>query len=211
MVYSIQDFLYQLESFGIYDYMLPFLLVFAIVFGILTYMRIFGDNKGVHVIIAFVIGLLAINTRWGFDFTRFYTEIFPRLGIGVSVILVLMILVGMFIPQDERRFWLWGLGAVGVFVFIVVLIKTFGNLGWDYGGYFSGYTVGWVAGAILIIGLIIAIAASGGPPGGGRGHHQAPDQHATLSGFWEPRARGNVKGDKKCQLMFQGFRILHRF
>ena len=181
MVYSIQDFLYQLEAVGVYDYLLPFLLIFAVVYGILSYMKIFGNNKGISVIVAFVIGLLAINTRWGFDFGQFYTQIFPRLGIGITVILAVMILVGMFIPEDDRRYWAWGLSALGGLIAIIILYKSFAFLGWDVTGYGGGYAVGWIAGAILIIGLIIAIASSG--------QEQKPKQpSAFIAPFWGDRS-----------------------
>ena len=156
MVYSIQEFLYQLESIGVFDFLLPFLLVFAIVFGILTAMGIFGRNKGVNVVIAFVVGLLAV--RFPF-FTQFYSEIFPRVGIGVTVMLAVLILIGLFVNKTETKYWRWGLSALATVIVIVVVYQTFGNLGWTFYG--GDNTVGWVVGAVLLIGLIIAIASSG--------------------------------------------------
>lgn len=185
MVYSIQDLLYQFDSIGVYDYLLPFLLIFAIVFGMLTYLNIFGKNKGVHVIIAFVVGMLAVNVRWGYDFTRFYAEIFPRLGIGITVILAILILVGFFVTEDDRRYWLWGLGAIGFIIAIIVIVKTFGYLGWDNGYYWSGDMVGWVIGAVLLVGLIIAIAASsGGNDGEGKGKGKGKASQVAVISPW---------------------------
>jgi hypothetical protein len=167
MVYSMQDFLYQLDAIGIYDVLLPFLLVFALVFGVMQQVKIFHANKGVQIIIAFVIGLLAINTSFfGLGITEFYETVFPQLGIGLVVILVVMILVGMFVAEHERKFWGYGLAAIGFIVAIVVLMNSFSILGWTAGyGFFSGDSVGWIIGAILIIGLIIAVAASGDSAG----------------------------------------------
>src|SRR3989344_436567 len=100
---SLQDIFYQWEYMGVFDYILPFLLVFAVVFGILSSTKFLGKNNAVYVIIAIVIGLLAL--RWQFFFSTFLAEIFPRLGIGLAVILTLLILVGMFIAEDETRYW----------------------------------------------------------------------------------------------------------
>ncbi len=159
MVFSIQDLLFQLESVGVYDYLLPFLLIFAIVFGILTYLRIFGNDKGIHLLIALVIGFLAVRSNF---LTQFYGEVFPRFGIGITVILIALILLGMFIAEEERSYWMWGLGAIALIIAIVVMLKTFAYLGWDYGSYFGDGNITWIVFAVLIIGIIIAVAASSG-------------------------------------------------
>lgn len=157
MVFSIQDIIYQLQSIGFFETLLPFLLVFAVVFGILVQMNIFGNNRMIHVVIAVVIGFLAIQSPF---FTQFYSEIFPRLGIGITILLVILILIGLFIAEDEQRYWFWGLGAIAAIIAIVIINQTFGNLGWSSG--FNNESVGWIIGGIIFIGLIIAIAAASG-------------------------------------------------
>ena len=158
MVLDIRYLLSQWEAQGVFDFLLPFLLIFAVVFGILTTTNILGKNKGVHIIIAFVIGLLALRL----DFVpRFFAEIFPRLGVGLAVILSLIILIGLFVPQDEMRFWLWGLGAIAFVIAIVVISQSFEGFGWFSSGSYSDY-VGWIIGAVLIIGLIIAVSSASG-------------------------------------------------
>lgn len=155
MVYSIQELLYSWESVGIFNYVFPFLLIFAIVFGILTSIGIFGKNKGINVIIALVIGLLAVRND---SFVFFYGELFSRLGIGLAIIMSLLILVGLFIEENESRYWFWGLGAIGAIIGIVALLQTFETLGWGYGSYFGEDSIGWIIGAVLLIGILIAVA-----------------------------------------------------
>lgn len=157
MVMDIGYLLSQWESVGVFDFLLPFLLIFAVIFGILTTTNILGKEKGVHVVVALVIGLLALRL----DFVpRFFAEIFPRLGVGLAVILVLVILIGLFVPKDEMRYWLWGLGAIAAIIAIVVVSKSFEGFGWYSSGAYSDY-VGWIVGAVLLIGLIIAVATAG--------------------------------------------------
>ncbi len=160
MVYSVQELLYLWESYGVFDYMFPFLLIFAVVFGILSYMNIFGSNKAINVLIAVVIGFMAIRFGW---FNQFYAEIFPRLGIGIVVLLSILILIGLFIPEEERRYWAWGLGAIGVIIAMLVIYQTFGNLGWTYGAFGSGEVLGWIVFGILLLAIIIAVAVAGNP------------------------------------------------
>lgn len=155
---NIGTLLSQWELAGVFDFLLPFLLIFAVVFGILTTTSILGKNKGVHIIIAFVIGLLALRL----DFVpRFFAEIFPRLGVGLSIILTLVILIGLFVPQDEMRYWLYGLGAIAFIIAIVVVSQSFQGFGWFSSGFYSDY-IGWIIGAVLVIGLIIAVANASG-------------------------------------------------
>jgi len=159
---SLQNIFYQWEYMGVFDYLLPFLLVFAVVFGILSSTKFLGKNRAVYVIIAVVIGLLTL--RWQFFFSEFLAEIFPRLGIGLAVILTLLILVGMFIAEDETRYWGWGLATIGALVAIIIFYQTFDRLGYTTWG-FGGDTAGLIVLAILLVGVIIAVAASGGRKG----------------------------------------------
>lgn len=156
MVYTIADILNQWASAGVFDYVLPFLLIFAVVFGILNTTGALGKHKGVQVLIAVVLGALSLQYNYLSDFLKVMA---PNLGIGVSVILAAIVLVGLFIPSDERRFWFWGLGAIGFVIFVIILINTFDTVGYSTTLY-SDY-IGYVIGAVLLIGLIIAVGASG--------------------------------------------------
>lgn len=156
----------QWQSAGIFSYLLPFILIFAIIFGILDATNVLGKNhKGISVLVALVIGLMALQL----DFVpRFFEEAFPRLGVGLSVILMMMILLGLFIPKEEHKYWNYGLGGVALIVFLVVIAQSFNAFGW-YSGGTLGENIGWIIGAILLLGVIIAVAASGGGGGGGGG------------------------------------------
>ena len=158
MAMSIADILNQWDAVGVFDYMLPFLLVFAIVFGILSSTKFLGKNKTVYVVISVVIGLMAL--RWNF-LGDFLNELFPRLGIGLGVILAVLILVGMFVARDESRYWGWGLAAIGFITALTVILRTFDAFSW-YGFSYTvwGDYIGYIIGAVLLVGVIIAVAAS---------------------------------------------------
>jgi len=155
---SFGEFLVYMEQAGFFAYILPFLLIFALVFGILTRTQIFKNNKAINAVIAFVVGLLALQ----FDFVPvFFSEIFPRLGVGLAVILVLLILAGLFF-DPKNKLVNYGLLAVGVIVFIVVLIQTAGWVGWSSG--FWWYD-NWpkVLLVLIVIGILAAVITSVGP------------------------------------------------
>ncbi len=54
-----------LREMGFFDFFLPLLLFFAIIYGALDKTKIFGeDKKDINAIIAFVISLIAATTSW---------------------------------------------------------------------------------------------------------------------------------------------------
>jgi len=150
---AIGDMFVQWEQAGFFQYLLPFLLIFALVFGILRQIKLFKDDKAINGIIALVVGLLALQFPM---VPQFFAEIFPRLGIGLAIILALLILMGMFIDPKSGAIGYTLLGVAGV-IFIIVLIKTAGALGWSSGMWWSD---NWpmVAGAVfilIVIGIIV--------------------------------------------------------
>lgn len=152
------ELLFQMEQAGFFSYVLPFLLIFALVFGILTRTQIFKDNKAINGVIALVVGLLSLQ----FDFVPiFFSEIFPRLGIGLAIILALLILAGLFF-DPENKIVNYSLLAVGVIVFFVVVIQTFGWVGWT-SGFFLYDKWPTILTVIIIIALLAAVINSMGP------------------------------------------------
>ncbi len=158
MVYSIQDILYLWESYGLFDYIFPFLLVFAVVYGILISMHMFERNRSISLIISIVIGFMAIRFGW---FSQFYAELFPRLGIGITIMLAIMIMIGLFVEKEYARYWLYGLSAVAGIIALLIVYQSFSNLGWVSG--FNGEIIGWIVLGALFLTIIIAIASAGNP------------------------------------------------
>jgi hypothetical protein len=150
----IGDLLNKWEAAGFFSYLLPFLLIFALVFGILTKINIFKDNKGVNGIIALAVALMSL--QFGFV-TDFFAQIFPRLGVGLAIILAVLILVGLFTDPDSNaiNYVLLGIAAI---VFITVLIQSSSAIGWNAGGWFQenwGYVL---LGVLLLVFIIATIA-----------------------------------------------------
>ena len=155
---SIGNMLAAWEQAGFFSYILPFLLIFALVFGILTRTQIFKDNKAINGVIALVVGLLALQ----FNFVPvFFSEIFPRLGVALSVILVFIILVGLFL-DPKSKYISWILFVVGLIVFFVVLVQTAGWMGWS-SAYFLQANWEAIVGALVVIIILVAIFNSVGP------------------------------------------------
>ena len=91
-LYSLTDVMNSWADQGVFAYGLPFLLIFAIIFGVLGKSKLLGDNKGVQATVALAVGLLALQ----FDLvTNFYATIFPYAGVAISVLVVAIILMAL--------------------------------------------------------------------------------------------------------------------
>lgn len=145
----------QWEQAGVFAYLLPFLLIFALIFGVLSQMHLFKENRAINGVISLAVGLMAIQ----FDIVPlFFAEIFPRMGAALAVLLVAMILLGLFVPSKAGPWILFTVGAVS---FVVILIQTAGSLGWASGYWWQDNWLNFLGIAILLALVIIIITSSG--------------------------------------------------
>ncbi len=152
----IGEMLNKWEQAGFFSYLLPFLLIFALVFGIMTKLDIFKDNKMVNGIIALSVAFMSLQ----FDFVpTFFSQIFPRIGVGLAIILGILIIVGLFAdPQSSAvNYVLLGIGVITVGA---IIIQSAGALGWQSGQWWED---NWqmVVGAVFLLILVIVIIGSG--------------------------------------------------
>ena len=155
----------QWEAAGIFQYALPFLLIFALVYGLLIKLNIFASKadpnsgKGVNVIIALAVAFMALQ----FDMvSMFFSEIFPRFGVALSIILVILILGGLFMPTDSENNWF--MIALGIIVFVIIGIVIYQSLsvfGWNFtsGGWLANFWDQYNAIIIFAVVIIVAIIA----------------------------------------------------
>ncbi len=157
---SIADVLNQWYDLGVFAYVLPFLLIFAIVYGILDKSRIFSHddgkgakegNRGVNAIIAGAVALLAL--QFGFV-TTFFAEIFPKFGVGIVVLVVLFLMVGLFYRGDKDRGSFYTIGLV---LGVATVLWAVSN--WDFWGDYFGISW-WIQDNfwVIVIGVIVVVA-----------------------------------------------------
>ena len=99
------------ESYGVLDFFIPFILVFTIVFAILQQSKILGQkSKNFNVVVALVLGLLFVIPHMtgqyppGYDPVEIMNEALPSISlVGVSIIMV-MILLGLFGGKFSNAF-----------------------------------------------------------------------------------------------------------
>ena len=126
MPFTIFDLLSQWQSIGVFDILLPFLLIFAVIFGILASTNILGGHKGVNLVISLVIALLAIRLPF---VSAFFTEFFPRIGIVLAVLIGGTITIGLFLHQHSAKGWFNGLAIAGIVFAIIAALMSFIQFG----------------------------------------------------------------------------------
>lgn len=143
---------------------LPFLLVFVLVFAVLQKTKVLGEgNSRIDSLIALVIGLILIGVPQP---RQYIVGIIPWLAVALVVLLVLFLIygfgasdakTGLVLPDWFKKSSLW---AAIVFVVIVVVSVI---IGWDsIGGWFDSEWIGNVL-VLLVVGvaLWVAIGKSG--------------------------------------------------
>ena len=132
---------------------LPFLLVFTIVFAILQKTEILGKGKKqIDAIVALVVGLIFVAFGTATDII---VRMIPILGIALVVILVFMILLGSLFKPGEFEIKGWLKVVIGVLIAILVvatvLILTGGV------DYIVGFIYSEGSGAIIVNGILILV------------------------------------------------------
>jgi hypothetical protein len=112
----LQSAIDSLHTVGFFDIMLPFLLVFSIVFGVLERAQMFGEKRSdLNAIIAFVIGLIVVVSS---TVLNLMTGFLPWVGLMVVVFLCFIMLTVMFWGEASN---LWENKAIKYGGAIVVL------------------------------------------------------------------------------------------
>jgi len=161
---TITDILNTWADVGIFAYVLPFLMIFAVVFGILNKINILGDNRGVQATVALAVGLLSLQ----FDYvSTFFATLFPYAGIGLSVLLVGLILTGL-IVEDNKSTYSWILFGTGAVIFFAVLFTSMSEFAWWGGGHAWAESWPMVFAAIVALLLVGFIVFNKNQGGGGK-------------------------------------------
>ncbi len=153
---DIPFILQRWQEVGVFSYMIPFLLIFAIVFGILTSSGFLGQNKGVNTIIALAVALLSLQLEF---VPMFFSEIFPRLGVALAILLTALILIGLFVDWREKG-WLGGFAAIGGIIAIITILSALSSYGWVNSWWWQEYWPYIIVGVLLVAAVIWVIVSS---------------------------------------------------
>ena len=171
----LEDIFNNLQSLGFYQYVLPFLLIFTILFAILEKTRIFGTEPGtgatrknINFVLALVIALIVIvQTR----IVEIMTIYLSKMALFILIAVIFFLAIGIFGTNPEQGFTGWPL-IVGVLLTVLMTLwalnpdlGSFGFPSWfSPTNYDKAVLVG--IGAFLIV-LFLVFGRSNNPQGGG--------------------------------------------
>ena len=133
---QLEGFIRTLERWGLTDVMLPFLLIFVIIYAILQKTKILGETKkNLNVVVAVVVGLLVVipHVTGRFpanaDPVLIINDALPQLSIVLVAVIFLLILIGVF-GQDYVFLGVSMPGWVTLASLIVIVLIFGGAAGW---------------------------------------------------------------------------------
>lgn len=158
----LTDGIIQLQEIGLFDTLIPFMLIFTIVFGVMTKVKIFEDKK-FNVIIALGLSLITVFQHIiypgsQYDVIGVINSALPQVSLVMVAVVMLFLILGLFgkIPMlGEDRVS----GVVG-FLAVLVIVYIFGSsagLNWwgDLPNWLYDREVYALVVVLLVFGLII--------------------------------------------------------
>ncbi len=169
-----------LRDFGLFDVILPFLLVFTITFAVLEKTRILGTikihgsedeipNKNLNSMVSFVVALLVVATS---NIVRAINESLPNIVLLLVASISFLILIGVFVKgemdfSEQHRNWnRWFVIIMFVGVVLIFLNAIYMNVAGEEVSILE-YGVSWtidnwsgtVFGSIIIL-VVVVVAIS---------------------------------------------------
>lgn len=141
---TITDVLNTWQSVGVFAYLLPFLMIFAVVYGILNKTKLIGENRGVQATIALSVGLMSLLNDY---VSHFFSTLFPYAGMGIAVLLVALILMGLVFEQEwSHKVWF----TIGIVIFGTVILSSISDMQWWFGGQLGNSWPAILAGGVIL-------------------------------------------------------------
>jgi len=160
-----------LNELGVYDVILPFLLVFTIVFAVLEKTRVFGTEmvsgvetpkKNLNSMVAFVVAFIVIASS---QLVSIIQASMGRIVLLIMVLISFLILIGTFFSEKEEvilqggwRLFFMILVFIGVALVFLDSIPTDSGASWLEAGWFyliTRFSDRAVSGIVLILVLIL--------------------------------------------------------
>ncbi|MDP7181364.1 MAG: hypothetical protein QGF25_01215 [Candidatus Woesearchaeota archaeon] len=111
-----------LERIGFVTVLLPFVLVFAIVYGILHQTKVLSDRKNLNAMVAFVIGMFVVASL---QLVEQLNTIVAWMSIVVIVLLFVVMIFGVSGIKIDKKKWYWHVILVAVIgVILAVVLST---------------------------------------------------------------------------------------
>lgn len=139
MAYGFESLIYTLDNWGLLDVILPFILIFTLVFAIFEKTKILSDdehkNKKYSAVIAMVMAFAVViphvtgNYYYGFDAVEIINSALPQVSLLLVAILMTLLTLGLWTGKradGSKGPGKWFTLASGVIVILIFI----GSIGW---------------------------------------------------------------------------------
>jgi hypothetical protein len=163
--YQLETFMRTIDSWGLTDVLLPFLLIFTIIFAVLQKTKILGDEKkNFNSVIALVMALTVVIPHvtgkypLNYDPVNIINGFLPGVSLLVVAIIMLFVLIGLWGGEAK---WIGGSPSAMIAILAAVAILwIFGAAadwwtGWNWFTDFFGEDAVALIVIILVFGIII--------------------------------------------------------
>lgn len=150
----------SLEAYGLTDALLPFLLIFTILFAMLQKTKILGaGKKNFNVMIALIISMLVVIPHitgaypQGKDIVEILNSALPNVSLLVIAILMGLLLIGLLGGEAK---WMGGSlsGFVAILAFVGIIYIFGGSAGW-----WNNLTLRWFDSDVTALAIVILVFA----------------------------------------------------
>jgi len=123
----------KLSELGFYDFLLPFIIVSAIVYAILRRSKILGESPLINGIVSIVIGFfifgVPVLTGVG-GFGKPMSNFFSQLIVVVLIVAFGLLITGLFVPNlmEKMMEWVKGGGIIWWMIILVVILAISSGL-----------------------------------------------------------------------------------
>ncbi len=125
-----------LERMGVFDVILPFILIFTIVYAVLQKTKILGERKNFNVVIALVMGLSVVFPHvMGYypperDIVNIINQALPQISLAIVGIIMVLLILGVF--GSKWQVWNTPLSGWAVLLAIGIVGLSFASAaGWN--------------------------------------------------------------------------------
>lgn len=152
-----------LKDSGFFDYALPFLIVFAIVFGFLEKVRIFGSDPkdgsprtNINIVLAILIGLYVVTSTTVVERISIFI---PKVGLILIMILAFLLMIASFLGEEPKL-----TGGIFFIAVVFALIATAWAVSTEdlsigeFSYYWDNYYQSIVVLIVIIVIMVVVIA-----------------------------------------------------
>lgn len=130
--YGAQGLIYSLQNWGVFEVVLPFLLIFTIVFAVLEKIKLLSRNKRqnrkysslIALVMAFsvIIPHVTDSYYYGFDVVKVINHALPQVALLLVAIVMMLLTIGLWTGKTQHGGYGVGVWFTMISVVIVVVI-----------------------------------------------------------------------------------------